>query len=148
MLPHKQLSLSFKRTDFWQGLEGRFPEILLDMSPLQQGLDLSPRTGETLFWVLCLSPKGSGDDLLCYIYYAVVFCVIYAFILFFLNLLIFGCIGSSFLHAGFSLVAVSLGYSSLQWLLLLQSTGSRRTGFSSCGSWALEHRLSSCGPRA
>ena len=40
---------------------------------------------------------------------------------------------------GLSLVVVSGGYSSLhcagfslQWLLLLQSTGSRRTGFSSC----------------
>ena len=30
----------------------------------------------------------------------------------------------------------------------VQSTGSRRTGFSSCGSRALEHRLSSCGARA
>ena len=62
----------------------------------------------------------------------------------------------------FSLVAASGGYSSLwctcfslQWLLLLRSTGSRRTGFSSCGaglsscgSWALERRLSSCGARA
>ena len=44
---------------------------------------------------------------------------------------------------GLSLVAVSMGYSllpcegfSLQWLLLLRSTGSRRTGFSSCGTWA------------
>ena len=53
------------------------------------------------------------------------------------------------------LVAVSEGYSllwcagfSLRWLLLLQSTGSRHAGFSSCGSWALEHRLSSCGARA
>ena len=51
-----------------------------------------------------------------------------------------------------SLVAASRGCSllrcvgfSLQWLLLLQSTGSRRAGFSSCGSWALERRLSSCG---
>ena len=51
-----------------------------------------------------------------------------------------------------SLVAVSRGYSSLrcsgfslQWLLLLWSTGFRRAGFSSCGSWALEHRLCSCG---
>ena len=42
---------------------------------------------------------------------------------------------------GLSLVAASGGYSSLwctcfslQWLPLLQSTGSRRTGFSSCGS--------------
>ena len=57
----------------------------------------------------------------------------------------------------FSLGAVSVGYSSLQrfslqWLLLLQGTGSRHSGFSSCGtevsscnSWVLEHRLSSCG---
>ena len=34
---------------------------------------------------------------------------------------------------------------SLRCLLLLWSTGSRCTGFSSCGSRALEHRLSSCG---
>ena len=34
------------------------------------------------------------------------------------------------------------------WLLLWQSTGSRHTGFSSCGSRALDHRLSSCGARA
>ena len=51
-----------------------------------------------------------------------------------------------------SLVVASRGYSllrcagfSLQWLVLLQSTGSRRRGFSSCGTWALERRLSSCG---
>ena len=56
---------------------------------------------------------------------------------------------------GLSLVAGSGGYSSLQcagfslrWLLLLRSTGSRLTGFSSCGSRALERRLSSCGARA
>ena len=54
-----------------------------------------------------------------------------------------------------SLVAASGGYSLLQcmgfslwWLLLLRSMGSRHTGFSSCGSRALEHRLSSCGARA
>ena len=33
---------------------------------------------------------------------------------------------------------------SLQWFRLLWSTDSRRTGFSSRSSWALEHRLSSC----
>ena len=45
---------------------------------------------------------------------------------------------------GLSLVAASRGYSSLrcvgfslQWLLLLQSTGSRRVGFSSCGAGVL-----------
>ena len=44
---------------------------------------------------------------------------------------------------GLSLVAASGGYSSLQcvgfssqWLLLLQSTGSRHAGFSSCGTQA------------
>ena len=31
---------------------------------------------------------------------------------------------------------------------LVAEHGSRRTGFSSCGTWALEHRLSSCGARA
>ena len=56
---------------------------------------------------------------------------------------------------GLSLVAASGVYSllrcagfSLWWLLLLQSTGSRRVGFSSCGTQALERRLSSCGARA
>ena len=49
--------------------------------------------------------------------------------------------------SGFSLVAVNGGFS-LRWLLLLQSTGSRHTGFSSCGSWALEHRINSCGQDA
>ena len=37
---------------------------------------------------------------------------------------------------------------SLRWLLLLQSTGSRLMGFNSCGSQALECRLSSCGTQA
>ena len=53
-----------------------------------------------------------------------------------------------------SLVAASGSYSSLwctgfslRWLLLLQSMGSRRMGFSSCGSRAVEHRLSSCDVR-
>ena len=52
---------------------------------------------------------------------------------------------------GFSLVAVSSGYSSLQhvgfsllWLLLFWSTGSRACGLNICGFQALEHRLSSC----
>ena len=37
---------------------------------------------------------------------------------------------------GLSLVAASGGYSSLRWRLLLWSTGSRCTGFSSCGARA------------
>ena len=62
--------------------------------------------------------------------------------------------------AGFSLVVVSGSFSSMwyaglssQWLLLLRSTGSQDSivtarGLSSCYSWALEHRLSSCGSQA
>ena len=49
---------------------------------------------------------------------------------------------------GLSLVAVSKGYASLrcvgfslQWLLLLRSTGSRHAGFSSCGTRAQYLRL-------
>ena len=63
----------------------------------------------------------------------------------------FGCVGSSLLRR-LSVGEASGGYSSLRcagfslwWLLLLWSTGSRHAGFSSCGSWALERRLSSCG---
>ena len=50
---------------------------------------------------------------------------------------------------GLSLVVASGGYSSL-WCMgfSLQSTGSRCTSFSSCGTQALERRLSSCGARA
>ena len=55
---------------------------------------------------------------------------------------------------GLSPVAASGGYSSLwrvgfslQWPLPPWSTGSRRVGFGSWGSRALERRLSSCGAR-
>ena len=66
------------------------------------------------------------------------------FFFFKINLLIYFwlhwvCVAAHWL----SLVAVSGGYFSLQcpgfslrWLLLLQSTGCRCTGFSSCGSWS------------
>ena len=67
----------------------------------------------------------------------------------------FGCVWVFVAKRRLSLVAASGSYSllrcasfSLQWLLLLQSTGSRSTGFSSCGTWALERRFSSCGARA
>ena len=60
-------------------------------------------------------------------------------VIFFLS----GCTGSLLLLNELSLVAMSGGYSSLQrlgfslpWLLLLQSIGSRLTGFSSCGTQA------------
>ena len=71
------------------------------------------------------------------------------FLIYLSYLFIFGCLGSSLLRTGFSLVVVSEGYSSLwcvgfslPWLLLLQSMGSKRPGFRSCASRAVEHRLS------
>ena len=49
----------------------------------------------------------------------------------------------SVLSLHIQVIAILIGYSSLryagfslQWLLLLRNTGSRRAGFSSCGTWA------------
>ena len=63
--------------------------------------------------------------------YISVFWIFYFLFLFFF----FGCVESSFLCEGFSLVVASGGHSSsrcvglsLSWPLLLRSTGSRRTG--------------------
>ena len=60
----------------------------------------------------------------------------------FICLFVFGCVGSLLLCAGFlwlwragATLRWGAGFS-LRWLLLLQSTGSRHTGFSSCGTWA------------
>ena len=67
----------------------------------------------------------------------------------------FGCAGSSLLHVGFlqlwqarATLHFHVGFS-LQWLTLLQSTDSRCASFvvavhglSSCGSWALKHKVS------
>ena len=49
---------------------------------------------------------------------------------------------------GWGILFVAMHGLLIRWLLLLRSTGSRLVGFSSCGSWALERRLSSCGTRA
>ena len=76
------------------------------------------------------------------------------FIFIFFFFLIFGCAASS-LPRGLSLDVASGGLSLLAVggllravALLLRSAGSRRAGFSSCGSRAREHRLGSCGARA
>ena len=57
--------------------------------------------------------------------------------------------------AGFYLVAVSGGYSLAVVCVFLITVASivvehslRCTGFSSCGSWALEHKLNNCGTQA
>ena len=58
-------------------------------------------------------------------------------------LIYYFCLSWIFIAArGLCLVVASRGYSSLRcagfssrWLLLLRSTGCRRTGFSNCGSW-------------
>ena len=73
------------------------------------------------------------------------------FSLFLLHLSISGCTGLSFLlsragflqrlRAGAPLSLQCSGFP-LRWPLLLQSAASRRPGFSSCGSPALEHGLS------
>ena len=70
-------------------------------------------------------------------------CLALLIFFFFFNiyLFIFGCVGSLLLCAGFLQLRRAgatlrcVGFS-LRWLLLLRSTGSRHTGFSSCGSRA------------
>ena len=77
------------------------------------------------------------------------------FILLFIYLL-FGCVGSLLLHMGFlqlrragatlhcgEWASHCSGFSCCGARAL--STGSKHVGFSSCGTWALERRLSSCG---
>ena len=75
---------------------------------------------------------------------------------FFLSLFIYLFLAALGLHCyvGFSLVAVSGGYSLVAVFRLLITVaflavgmGSRPRGLSSRGSWALEHRLNSCGAR-
>ena len=75
-------------------------------------------------------------------------CYFFLFIYFWLSWVFFAA-------CRLSRVAASGGHSSLRcagfslrWPLLLRSTDSRHVGFSSCGSRALECRLSSCGSRA
>ena len=95
--------------------------------------------------LLCLNILSSKSHLF--------FQLILMFFFFLINLFIYFWLHWVFVAVcGLSLVAVSWGYSSLRctgfslrWLLLLRSMGSRRAGFSSCDSRALEHRLSSCG---
>ena len=80
----------------------------------------------------------------------------YCFVFFKFILFIYFCLLWVFVAAHrLSLVAASRGYSSLwhagfslQWLLLLQSTGSRHTGFSSCGTQAQQLWLAGCRAQA
>ena len=69
--------------------------------------------------------------------------VLFSFLQIFFHLFIFWLHWVFVAVRGLSLVAASGDYSSLwctgfslQWPLLLQSMGSRRAGFSSCGTWA------------
>ena len=68
---------------------------------------------------------------------------------------IFGCVGSSLLRAGFlylrqagATLSCCEQASHCGGFSLFRSMGSKRVGFSSCGSRALEHRLNSRGAQA
>ena len=110
--------------------------------------------------VSVLARADGGFDLVLMVKSVLNFRPIYIYI--FKFIFIFGCVGSLLLCTGFSLVAASRGYSSLQcggfslggfscckaralgaWASVVVALG-----LSSCGSWALERRLSSCGARA
>ena len=95
-----------------------------------------------------------------YSYFLCFICYKRFYIFFYQLTCIFGCTGSSLLHGGSlqlwraGLVSRCVGLS-LQWPPLLQSTGSRSSSFSNCGTQAQqlqlkdpEHGLSSCGTQA
>ena len=109
-----------------------------------------PRKSLLMFWAKW--SRWSKVQFICVLFFfffnkfSLALCCFFFFSL--INLFYFWLLWVFVAMRGLSQVAVSGGYSSLwcvgfslQWLLLLQSTGSRRAGFSSCGSWALEHRL-------
>ena len=80
------------------------------------------------------------------VFWVFVFVFFYKFIYLFLAVLGLCCCARAFSRCsegGYSSLRCA-GFS-LQWLLLLWSTGSRHVGFSSCVSWALERTLSSGG---
>ena len=65
----------------------------------------------------------------------------------------FGCVGSSLLHVCSSLVVVRGLLIAVASHCRAQAPGAQTSvvvahGLSSCSSWALQHRLSSCGARA
>ena len=101
-----------------------------------RGADLTAKSAASIHLVIdCKMPCWLPTTLTAALAYS-------RFLIFVVVVVVFGCLGSSLLRAGFSLIAASGGYSSLRcagfslrWLLLLQSTGSRHTGFSSCGAW-------------
>ena len=76
------------------------------------------------------------------------------YIFFFLsNYLFLAVLGLHCCEASSSCGEWGLLFSCSAWLshcsgFSLQSTSSRRTGFSGCGGQAVEHRLSSCGTQA
>ena len=88
----------------------------------------------------CLIPEPEFLSIFIYFFFK------FLFIYLFLAMLGLCCCARAFSSCGERglLFVWCMGFS-LWWLLLLQSMGSRCTGFSSCGSWALEQRLSSCG---
>ena len=95
--------------------------------------------GLELLFLFYLSYLFSAPLLLFFLYC----CCFYKFIYLFIYCALGLCCWVFIAKRGLSLVAVSGGYSSLRyagfslrWLLLLQSLGSRRVGFSSCGTWA------------
>ena len=89
-----------------------------------------------------------GSVCVCVYIYIFFFVLMYFFLYFWLQWVFIAARGPSPVSAGEDYSSLQCTGFSLQWLLSLQSTGSRAHGLSTCGSQVLEHRLSSCGTRA
>ena len=92
--------------------------------------------GNSLEFFMC-SGTSPLSDMFCEYFLPV--CDLAYMVSFFLAALCLRCCSQAFSICG----KWGLLFVVVRWLLLLQSTGSRRVGFSSCGT-----RLSSCGTRA
>ena len=131
---------------------------ILDTRTLRGKLfaSISSHSVEYLFTLLMMS--CAAQFFCCCLFLCLFVCFLNKFI-YLLIYLIFGCFGSSLLHAGFlQLLRGGLLFVAVHRLLIavaslvaehgLQAHGLQQLwhmGFSSCGSQALEHRLSSCG---
>ena len=122
------------------------PQTLFELHWFSQECSFSDRGSHTALVVMFLSLCQSVTVPQ---YFFLSFFLFNKFIYLFLAALGLRCCVQAFSSCG------ERGYSSswcvgfsVQWLLLLHSTGSRCTGFSSCGLRARERRLSSCGAQA
>lgn len=106
--------------------------VLVVYSPLL--LNSIPLNGYTVFYLPAHRLKRS--------------CFYFCLFFLFWSCVAFIAVQASFLRVSGAAFELWCRGFSLQWLLLVWSTGSGHVGFRCCGSWVLEYKLSSCSTQA